>query len=68
VILHKEIRSVMAFKEVFDCETLVTETERHPLLHDCGLIRSEGQTVWRRVRGHHSVCSQLPGAEKYETK
>ena len=32
---HKEFVTVMVFKEVCDCEMLISETERHRALYDC---------------------------------
>lgn len=34
---HKEFGSTMALDEVYDCEMFITETERHPALHDSSL-------------------------------
>ena len=34
---HKEFGSTMALEEMYDCEKLTTETERHPSLHDSSL-------------------------------
>jgi len=35
----KEFASVMAFKEVYDCEILILGTERHPALYDFAEIQ-----------------------------
>jgi hypothetical protein len=37
VILTQRIISVMAFKETYDCEILISEIERRPALYDCSL-------------------------------
>jgi len=37
VILTQRIFSVMAFNEVYDCEILISETERRPALYGCSL-------------------------------
>jgi hypothetical protein len=33
----KDFASVMAFKEVYDCEILISEIERRSALYDCSL-------------------------------
>jgi hypothetical protein len=34
---HKEFVTVMAFKEVYDCEILISEIEKRPALCDCSM-------------------------------
>ena len=53
----------MAFKELYDCEILISETEGRPALLDCSLKEYSGkglkETVGRSVRGQRWKCWAL---------
>ena len=59
----------MSFKEVYDCEVLITEIELRPALYDCSLKEYSDKSLKEKLWGE--VCeavevewSQLDGAEK----
>jgi hypothetical protein len=61
----------MAFKEVYDCEILISEIERRPALYDCSTKEYSDKSFKDRLWGE--VCqavvsdwSQLDGQEKRE--
>jgi hypothetical protein len=58
VILPERIFTVMAFKDMYDCEILVSEIEKHPAFYDCSIReysdKFQRQTVGRSVRGSRS--------------
>jgi hypothetical protein len=41
----------MAFKEVYDCEILISETERHPVLYGCSLKEYMDKGLKQRLWG-----------------
>jgi len=57
VILTQKIFTVIAFKEVYDCEILISEIEKRLALYDCSIKEysdksfKDRQTVGRSVRG-----------------
>jgi len=57
VILTQRIFTVMAFKEVYNCEILISEIEKRAALYDCSIKEysekslKDRQTVGRSVRG-----------------
>ena len=61
----------MVFKEVYDCEILISEIEKRPALYDCPMKGYSDKVLKDRLRGE--VCeavvsewSQLDGPEKRE--
>jgi hypothetical protein len=69
VILPERIFTVMAFKEVYDCEILILEIEKRPALYDCSIKEYSDKGFKDRLWGE--VCeavvtewSQLDGPEK----
>jgi len=61
----------MAFKEVYDCEILISEIQKRPALYDCSLKEYSDKVLKDRLWGE--VCegvvsewSQLDGPEKRE--
>jgi len=68
---HKEFVTVMVFKEVYDCEILISEIEKRPALYDCPMKEYSDKVLKNRLWGE--VCeavvsewSQLDGPEKRE--
>jgi len=47
----KEFASGMAFKEVYDCEILISETERRSALYDCSLKEHSEKGLKERLWG-----------------
>jgi hypothetical protein len=67
----QRIFTVMAFKEVYDCEILILEIEKRPALYDCSMKEYSDESFKDRLWGE--VCeavvsewSQLDGPEKHE--
>jgi hypothetical protein len=61
----------MAFKELYDCEILISEIERRPALYDCSLKECSHKGLKDRLWGQAcevvaSEWSQLDGPEKRE--
>jgi hypothetical protein len=61
----------MAFKEVYDCEILISEIEKRPALYDCSRKEYSNDSfkdrLWREVcEAVVSEWSQLDGPEKRE--
>jgi hypothetical protein len=61
----------MEFKEVYDCEILISEIEKRPALYDCSIKEYSDKNFKDRLWGE--VCeavvsewSQLDGREKRE--
>jgi len=55
----------MAFKEVYDCEILISEIERRPVLYDCSLNEYSDKGLKERLWGE--VCEGKGGnAGHYE--
>jgi hypothetical protein len=55
----------MAFNEVYDCEILISETERRPALYDCSLKECGDKGLKERLSGE--VCEDKDGnAGNYE--
>jgi hypothetical protein len=66
---HKEFVTVMAFKEVYSCEILISEIANHPALYACSKKEYSDKVLKDRLWGE--VCeaivpewSQLNGPEK----
>ena len=55
---HERV-SVMAFKEVYDSEILIRETERHPALYGCSLKEYSDKGLKKRLWGE--VCEGKDG-------
>ena len=54
---HKQSVSVMAFREVHDCEILISETERRPAVYDCSLKEYSDMGLKGRLWGE--VCETV---------
>jgi hypothetical protein len=53
----REFASVMAFKEVYDCEILISEIERRSALYDCSLKEYSYKGMKERLWG--KVCKAV---------
>jgi hypothetical protein len=66
---HNEVVTVMAFKEVYDCEILISEMEIRSALYDCSMKQYSDKVFKDRLRrevykAFVSERSQLDGPEK----
>jgi hypothetical protein len=58
----------MAFKEVYDCEILISEIERRPALYDCSLkeYSDKGLRLWGEVcEGKHGNAGHYEESQIY---
>jgi len=60
----------MAFKEVYDCEILISEIERRPALLDCSLqeysCKGLKERLWGEVsEGKNGNAGHYEGSQKY---
>jgi hypothetical protein len=57
MILPQRIFTIMAFKEVYDCEILISEIEKRPALCDCSIKEYSDKSFKDRLWGE--VCEAV---------
>ena len=61
----------MVIKQMYDCEMLISKTERCPALYNCSVTEYSNKGLKDRLWGEVckavvSECSQMDGPEKHE--